>query len=62
MIKSLREFNVDFMYHQKTPQGNRRLVDFLRRQFFTPAERGVSLDAFRKSLSVVNLYGAKKKK
>ena len=28
---------------------------------FTPAERGVSFDAFRKSLSVSNLYGAKKK-
>ena len=33
-----------------------------RTMVFTPAERGVSLDAFRKSLSVVNLYGAKKKK
>ena len=34
---SVRELGADFMYHQKTPQGNRRLVDFLRRQFFAPA-------------------------
>ena len=36
--------------------GERRTI------IFTPAERGVSFDAFRKSLSVANLYGAKKKK
>ena len=35
--ESVRELGADFMYHQKTPQGNRRLVDFLRRQFFAPA-------------------------
>ena len=29
---------------------------------FTPAERSVSFDAFRKSLSVANLYGAKKER
>ena len=28
---------------------------------FTPSEPGLSLDAFRKSLSVKDLYGAKKK-
>ena len=35
--ESVRELGADFMYHQKTPQGNRRLMDFLRRQFFAPA-------------------------
>ena len=35
--ESVRNLWADFMYHQKTPQGNRRLVDFLRRQFFAPA-------------------------
>ena len=35
--ESVRSLGADFMYHQKTPQGNRRLVDFLRRQFFAPA-------------------------
>ena len=35
--ESVRALGGDFMYHQKTPQGNRRLVDFLRRQFFAPA-------------------------
>ena len=35
--ESVRNLGADFMYHQKTPQGNRRLVDFLRRQFFAPA-------------------------
>ena len=35
--ESVRDLGADFMYHQKTPQGNRRLVDFLRRQFFAPA-------------------------
>ena len=36
--------------------GERRTI------IFTPAERGVSFDAFRKSLSVANLYGAKKER
>ena len=35
--ESVRTLAADFMYHQKTPQGNRRIVDFLRRQFFAPA-------------------------
>ena len=39
----------------------RRRPEERRTIVFTPAERSVSLDAFRKSLSVANLYGAKKK-
>lgn len=35
--ESVRNLGADYMYHQKTPQGNRRLVDFLRKQFFAPA-------------------------
>ena len=35
--ESVETLAADFMYHQKTPQGNRRIVDFLRRQFFAPA-------------------------